>query len=767
MHCALKIIKELSKSIKMNQLATSTKFIWLSIILLICIMACQKEKLTVRDVPFEDLTASFYVLAEQTVEIPMDLVNSLILSRKEDALVLSDDPIFADLAVGSVVITELGTPHADVILRKVIGIDRSGQQISLITEPAGIVDAYSEYYFNSEFEDVYSFKTGGTNLSGAGGGASSQLFKAFNEAPGSLFEVSPIFEFDGEVSFEAIHPHTAYKYFFCNNDNQCFNNIDKTDVMPMNGYYDVVDQAFNNTLSDDLARNGLYTIKFANFGLKALGLSLGTKKDGGGSLAFDDGSSVDVLEGLIRSSLKQQSTADPQDVLNLKYISTPATFWGLFTITLAMTPVLDFSLRAAAYKSLELTFPNRVDIVMGHINWSSTIPSAKVDFKITKNGQSTSLSHLTENGVVNATIAVDGEMEAKLGLGVGAAISSGEANTAGVSIGAILEVAMYFKVFGGFGARFSDVLNMQNGGNVETFGRLCFDAGLAYDAYLFTDANLGPFVGDFFDHKFTIPKERLGIKNFSVLFQLKEYQEGVGVCYEKNGCDSMQVDILNFGLDDQEQLWFEWKIDNPALSNSTFRIKMKTSLGDFTVGTTYNYGEHYTMVITHGRDGILNGVRDGILKIEIEDTNHNCNKAFDKNDFGYIISCVDSPYEYNIHDKGTTEIDLVGNEITYFERSEAEAHCGEEQARLIGAEALENLLENWDCVNPTGFLIDNIGGTSKSNSNKAYIWIEQESNGHQIMSIEFDQKAGEAAIKSFKTEAASPSVKAAAVCAEK
>ena len=750
----------------MPKLPTSTKLTWLSIVLLMSLAACQKEKLTVRDVPFDELTASYYVLDERTIEIPADQVNSLILSRKEDAIELSDDPIFADLTEGSIIVTELGTPHQDVILRKVLEINRNGQQVSVRTEPARIIEAFSEFYFNSQFEDIYSFKTGGTSLSTVESETSTQMFQAFNEEESSLITIWPIYEFDGQVSFEAIHPHTAYKYFFCNNDDVCFKNIDKTDVSPMNGYYDVVDQAFNNNLIDSLASNGFYTITYSNFGLKRIGLAMGTKKEGGGSIVFDEGSSVEVLEGLIRSSLKQESTEDPKDVLNLKYISTPATFWGLFTVTLAMTPVLDFTLNAAVFQSIDLTFPNRVNIVMGHINWNSSFPSAQVDFRVTRNGKSESLSHLTENGTVNATAAVEGEMQAKMGLGVGAAISAGEANNTGVSIGALLEVAMYFKIFGGFGARFSDVLNQQTGGNIETSGRLCMDAGLAYDAYLFTDANLGPYVGNFFDYKLRLPKERFGIKNFSIYSGIDIYQDGVGVCYGFNGCDSIKIDILNFGLDDEDRLGLELKIDNPALSNNNFRLKLKTSQGDFIIGTTYNYGEYYSTIITQGRDAILNEILDGKLKGEIEDINNNCSMPFNSDHYGFLVSCTDPPYENNEHDLGITQSDLVGNEITYFERNDAVAHCTEKQSKLIDEEALKNLLQDRPCVNPTGFLIENIDGTSKSNSNKAYVWIEQKENGDQIMAIEFDLKPGQGLTKSFTTEAASSSVKAMAVCVD-
>lgn len=732
---------------------------------IILITSCGKEELTVLDVPFEDLQSSYYVLHDVTVEIPAERYTDLVVSRTDDQLVLADDPIFAELVNGSILISDPQTDKEDFILRRVVSAVNSGGQITLSTEAATHIDAYEEFYLNTRYESIIGLRSS-NDFAVVDNQKVDQMFANVGDPGQSAFSLSPVYEFDGQINFEAIHPHTAYRYFGpCMGSISCFNNINKEDKNG-NGYYDVVDAFFNNQLVADNTKNGLYTISFDNAGIKKIGIKYGTSLSTMGAVELDPMETPAQIRSKIIAATKQSKKNQPKSGLNIFYTPTPLTFWGGFTVTIPAAPILDFEMESSMAAELVAVFPERIDMQMGHLNWNSTVPDVDMDFKFTQNGTSVSPTKIFENASVNVYAGIDGSATLKFGVAIGAAITAGEGNKAGLSMGALMEFSNYYTLSGLIGVKATDVLNSQSGGSLTFEGSVCFDMGIDYDFSVFVDANLGPFIGDFFDVKLTAPKGQLGLSKFSMMSLLMPYTPDKGLCLDVTPCNNSVAQTLNIGLNDQDNYRIEFNISNTELKNELYRLIVKSGGETINLNGPYAYGEDHIEDLMGDNEKIRAGLLDGTIQVEVFDINVMCTASFAASEVGFVVSCDQSIYETStISSGGVFDItNVAGDVITYFTKEQAQEYCANLVSATVPKDVLIDLLRDLPCVVPTGFVLPDNEGNRIVDSNKAFIWIPEEPNGHNLLIIEFIYKPGSDDERKFTTARASESVYAPLIC---
>ncbi len=63
------------------------------------ISGCSKEELDIRDVSFDELRSSYYVLGANTIEISVDQQKLLLISKTDDFLSFNNDDLFNDIKV--------------------------------------------------------------------------------------------------------------------------------------------------------------------------------------------------------------------------------------------------------------------------------------------------------------------------------------------------------------------------------------------------------------------------------------------------------------------------------------------------------------------------------------------------------------------------------------------------------------------------------------------------------------------------------------------
>ncbi len=649
----------------------------------------------------------------------------------------------------------------DFLLRRVIEIEKSGVTIELKTAFATLPEAFTEYYINSEFDHFVSVRSE-NDFESVDAATTNSLFNNIGDPGQSAFSLSPIFEFVGNIDIEAIHPHTAYKYFGpCMGDSDCFNAIEKVDANN-NHFWDIVDDFFEGNLESDSLKNGLYTISFKNFGIKKVGISYGTKNGTGNPVGFDITDTPEQIKNKMVLATKQDKKNQPPNGLGLKYFPTPATFWGGLTVTIPVAPILSFDMNSSMSAELIAVFPERIDVRMGHLNWNSTFnPSLDIYFKFTQYNHVVNASKMFENPSVNLGVGLDGNATLNFGVAIGAAITAGEGNNAGVSLGALVEMSNYYSVSGSTGVRATDLFNWQNGGSLTWFGKGCVDMGLDYDFSVFFDANLGPFFGDYFDKKFTAPKNFVGLSKFSMTQFLPNYSPGEGMCFEITACDATVPDIMNFGLLENNVLQVEFMFSNPVLANELYRLEIKGNGANSILNGPFEYGKLYEVQIIDAEDEIISALVTGTLTAELEDINVGCKKTVDNSEIGFLVSCDNPPYRDLVQELTGTHsiIDIVGDEVYYFNR-QAYLLLGDTKATKAEIEAF---LGDYPCVNSTGYLLPEGNGYKSINSNKTFVWIPVLPNGDDVLVIEFENMSGSGKIKKFTTTRASESLMAVVV----
>ncbi len=165
---------------------------------------CSKEELTVRDITIDELESSFYVLAEGTIELDRNQYDNLIIQKNNEELIVKNEGVFENIEVGTNILTSPSLPLDDLIWRKVIGVQKSGENLILQTENANILEAFTEFYFDSDLP-LISVPRNSETLDDVPPEEVNQMFSNIGQEP--TFKLSPVFEISGSPKFKAIHPH--------------------------------------------------------------------------------------------------------------------------------------------------------------------------------------------------------------------------------------------------------------------------------------------------------------------------------------------------------------------------------------------------------------------------------------------------------------------------------------------------------------------------------------------------------------------------------
>ncbi|MDF1697622.1 MAG: hypothetical protein P1U56_17385 [Saprospiraceae bacterium] len=724
---------------------------------------CSKEEFSVVDVPFEELESSYYILADQTIEVTDDRYDELVLSKQGEVLNLKDDPLFDNLKVGSIIVSSLDVAEDRLLFREIVAINSSGSTIETITKPANIVKAFKEYYFNSEFSNLISVRSDYDikAIFDVADNVLDLLAKAFIPIP-----FDPNFALSGKPTFEAIHPHVAYKYFGCDNPPNCLQGIDTTDIMPRNGYYDVVERFFTG-LDKDINKNGLFTFTLKDFRIETLSASVSIGEALTSEYPYGDPQAVFNL--FAQQQVDNIGSYFPSD-LKLKYFPI-GSFFGIVNIAAVIGPEFGgFAKSASAYFEVNATFPNKADLKMGHLNWNTTSdPNFDFDIQLLQqlpNNKTkvVSYSYLIEDGQVNATLGAKGEVGYSFGIGVGAALAFGEPNYAGEALGALADVSAYVNFNGHIGVNFTDLFTV-GGGTADPFGNICFDTGVKFGAKFFFDENV---VGTVFEELFQldvvipIPDDLLPIKKFSFLKYFEGYTDD-GLCLGSDGCAVTSQTYFNMGVTDQE-LGIEFKHTNNKIPNEKYEVELVAGSNKYKLSGEYEFGEAVNTFLSAGVLEVLEAYDAGTLKINVIAPMLNCSKTFDQSEVGLYFPC---PFGLFDSPSGTipfVEFDDIALSLQYyFLKENSSKHCQSLGKKQMSKDAIIEKL-NTACINPTGFLIANESTYIKVNSHQMYVWIPEEEDGKNILEIDLDATSSGNVIKATRTKISSKSIYAPCLC---
>ena len=128
-------------------------------VLLVCVsLGCAKEDFSIQDVPYDELESSFFEYSADAIVIDYENLESIVIDKSEDNLLLSKSNGIENIEVGSVIVTSSNTPHDDFILREVLTVQDNGDSYSLGTEVTTPYRAYSSYYYNSSLDETIELR---------------------------------------------------------------------------------------------------------------------------------------------------------------------------------------------------------------------------------------------------------------------------------------------------------------------------------------------------------------------------------------------------------------------------------------------------------------------------------------------------------------------------------------------------------------------------------------------------------------------------------
>lgn len=758
-----------SKNSYMNRLQNwrAIRLLVIGFLAITFILGCSKEELGIDKVPFDEIDSNYYFLNDHTIEVPTDIIGNLVLSKNGDDVVLRNDPIFDNLTEGTVLISDPEVSRANALLRKVVSFERNGDEIHLVTAPSTLIEAYERYYINSEFDRTIKPREDFdiSSIFGIGDQLLDTVFNGLYQSGLLPLKIDPTFSLTGKPEIETLHPHDAYIHFStkCKGNINC--NIDKKDSNN-NHIWDEVENYFGGV--QEIEKTGLYTITFKEFGIDKLS----------GEINFSDlanppdaSTPSDQLFDQIKSSTgKSKSTPSPDGSLNFKYF--PAfSFWGVVNVTIPIGPEFSaLTTDAALFALLEVLFQNRIDLRLGHVYWKETVPSLAFDiqaFSTDFNGNESSvpLSSIVDDPNVILTIGAKGSLEYKFGVGVGAALTIGEAQYAGISAGGLISMGLYSTLSGEVGMKFTDLLNTNGGGSSTVAGNLCLDMGMDFDFSVFVDDNAPvDLLDDWFDTKIAIPKAITPVDKVSFMQILPNYQSGSGICYGFSPCDGIELDRFDVGFE-SGALNLEFKFNaTPAIANETYVLELERPGKTSTVGEGYQFGKEYEFQITDEIAFWAEAIYEGTLKVKVTINPLMCNKDFGIGDVGVFVDCNLPTAIDPDGDLPKRWINPAGKLLHYFTYEDAELVCEKLGLSLAHKGVIQADFVDANCHNPTGFILPVNGEDLIVSSNESYIWLPSEDGNKKILKIEYEFKDSQRKFKSFTETEASESVYAPCIC---
>lgn len=742
---------------------------WFSFLFLFFLLlsGCGKEELGIENIPFDEIESNYYFLNESTIEVPTEVIGEMIISKNGDDVVLKNDPIFDALTEGTILISDPDVSREDALLRRVVSFQRFDDRIELITAPSNLIEAYERYYINSDFDNTirprkdFDIKS----IFGVGDKLLDTVFNGLYSSGILPLKINPTFTLTGKPKIETLHPHDAYIFFSakCNGNINC--NINKADLNG-NNIWDEVENYFGGV--ETIEETGLYTITFKDFGIEAMS----------GEVDFADlvnppnssTPSETLFSQIQNSPAKTESTPVPDGSLNFKYF--PAfSLWGVLNLTIPIGP--EFSTKsssASMYALLEILFQNRADIQIGHVYWKNKIPSTAFDVQATTtdfngNVSSVPFSSLVESPNVILTMGAKGSLEYTFGVGVGAALTIGEAQYAGISSGGLISVGLYSKLEGDVGIKFTDLLNTNGGGSSTVAGSVCLDMGIDFDFSIFVDDNAPvDLLDDWFDTKIPIPTAITPVDKVSFMQVIPGYQSGKGICYGLGPCDDIELERFDIGFTSGElELEFEFS-SSPAIAAESYTIELVRPGKTTPIDGSFSFDEEYDFTISNEVAFWSEALYKGTLKVKISIAPLMCNKEFGVDNFGVFVDCNLPTAIDTDGDLAERWINPAGKLLHYFTYEDAELVCEKKGMKLAHKGIIQADFVDADCLNPTGFLFPYEGENIMVSSNESYIWVPMQNGEKKILKIEYEFKNTQRKFKSFTVTEPSESVIAPCVC---
>jgi len=727
------------------------------LLIIFVVSGCGKEELPITSTPIEQLTSSYVVLGESTIELPNDMHNSIILERTANSLKLKKDAVLSGLSIGGFLVSSIETEREDFLFRKIIEIDSSGGELNLITVPANVVQAYKGYYIDSKLSGLISSREP-DNLSTvfkAGSSVFSDIIATALDNDKSKWSISIDYVIEGIPNFKAIHPNTAYEIFADDS------NIDKTDT-DNDSLWNVTESYFSD-LNSVIDSNGLYTIEIAEFGIQKIQKNLKYSLTPENDLKDIDGLGVGDMAEKIKMASKALSDKKKKSSLSFKYF--PVGSIGVFTVNAVLGPVLEIGANCSLFMDYLKTYENRITIQFGHLNWNSSIPDADIDIKFiadagTSQERDVNFSSVFEDPSTKITGGINGEMDMKMGFSVGVAGSTGEANTVGASIGFLIPITVDSKFTAQGAVTIPEVKNFSYE-NTAVSGQICTDVSIGASVIVFSDANISVTVlGDLLDYQLQIPPNLLPPLSLS-LFSGNENYTDDGLCWGYDRCSPINLTQFDIALDDNGSDGKRLEFTTQADLTDSFDIEISTGTSTMMIEGPFVFNQRHTRDLFIS-DAFIAGITDGTFEVKIS-IKSVCDKSF-KPEVGLFVNGCDNTYRAASDDlldyKATN---LSGETISYFTYDNATTYMSNLSAALPTLAEAQEFIEA-SCSNPTGWRIvdPNSGGYRFVNRSETYVWIQRESNLDNILKVSYSLDGSEFSYD-FETFNAASSVMAALI----
>ncbi len=458
------------------------------------------------------------------------------------------------------------------------------------------------------------------------------------------------------------------------------------------------------------------------------------------------------INAKVQNAVVQTAEKVNGDALNIKYVLTPITVWGL-SLTIPISPILTFDYSASMSMTLSMTFPNKLNVELGHLSVFDGLGNFDISPSIAiKDGtQPASFTKMFESPSVNFYAGVQGTARTDIGIGIGAAVSVGEPTTAGISVGGMFEFTNFYILDAEAGVNVPDILSDNPFANANVFGRICFDTGIDYNISIFSDSNLGPFGGDYFDKKYTLPKESAGFGKFSVLQFIEPYASDKGICAEYNSlCGNITQPFLEVGIQEDRTV-FRFKHNAPEGISIPYSITLdlnEQSLINTITGTTkikldgdFTFNEQHIAENTNMNAEVQNSIFSGRLKVIIEPQDANCTADFSIGESSIEFNCGNTDYtELWEYSEETSSIfvkfpDLSTNYFYYYDSLSCADLCAMKGGFTLPS-SLEARLHAVDCINPSGYVLVDGNQGKKYNSDKLYARIPNQDGGMNTIEVE-------------------------------
>lgn len=742
----------------------STNYILCFLLLSLLCLSCSKEPLSLKDVPFEELESSFYEINSNTIEFSVNEVNNAISFQGENNMLLSKDmEKINDLEIGDILVSDFSMSGPEFFSLEVTEINDLGSQLSVKTKFAPMVKAYKEYYFDSERPEIIGLRNS-FNLSSAFPASVLDFFVGLLNENIESGQIDLNLELSGMVQGTLAHPHTAYRIFGpCNGSQACFDGLDQTDS-DKDGIIDVVEIFYG--INSTIENIGFYTIKIEDFKIEELDFEVKVGSDNLDQLNYNIQESPDFILGDVKN--RPKGIVGAERPFNIYYI--PAFSIGAVGFFVPVAPVLEIDFDASSYVSVENEFPNSVDLNIGHLDWRNTIPSIAETFQASQNGKTVDIDKIFEGFTSSIVFGAEGKIEKKIGLAVGAAVSTGEPNKAGVSIGGLVSMGMFNSFEGSIALT---IPNVQSFAIDETTvsGSVCFDMGLTWDTHLFVDDNLAEnILGDIFDLQYTIPKENLGFEDISFFDYVDLPNDADDVCFSFNQCINSSLAYLHLGADEDDNAVVELRVDNNNITSQTYNLSINyvdaTGADKSTSIEGLSFGEEIRETITDvAWVNLFASFVEGDLEVIISIPTTECEEKISPAASSFSFNC-DNPFISEISTNEfefITRKDVAGNDVIYMKFEDAQSLVGSlDNMRIPTIGELELLLSELECNNPTGlYLPPGIQGNDVRyiNGHESYFWVSDQvdqSGSVSIAKVDYLNTIGGVAFKSIKLDFTHP-----------